>query len=214
MVSRFRRRRRRRKTSSKALVSKIKSVVSRQIETKRQRKMVDGLISGSGVAISTTPHYTPVLFTMGLSSGTESNQYIGDVIRLQYLKCRGAVQQADSRNLIRLALIRARANFSFQNGDMEPFLTSDLAPTPLYVSWSTKYVSQVLYDRVFNLNASSGDDNELMYIRKNFNLHNQRVKIIGLNDYATELYWVVVSDSSVATHPTFLMNMELSWKDA
>lgn len=203
---------RRNPRASKTLTAKIKSVVKRQIETKRTNLVIDNVLAnGGGVGISTTPFYIPILDLTSLRQGTASNEYVGAEIRLQYLKCRGSVQQADSRNLVRVMLLRARSNFKFQVGDTEPFLTQDY---PLYSSINPKFVAQVYFDRIYNMNAASGDDNELRYVRKNFNLKNQLIRVIAQDVYSSELYWVVVSDSSVATHPGFLMNMELSWKDA
>lgn len=210
MVNRYRRRRRTRRVGTK-LNKAVKAIVKRQIETKASTLVIDNILgNGTGIAINTTPFYVPVLDEMSLRQGTSSNEYIGAQIRLQYLKCRGAVLQADVSNVIRVMLIRARANFKFSTGDREPFLTQDY---PLFSDTNPKYVAQVLYDRVFVLNAASDNNNQLKYLRKNFNLKNQLIRVIQEDVYTSELYWVLVSDSAVAPSPGFLMNMTLTWKD-
>ncbi len=194
-----RRRRPRRGGRRQTLAQKVNAVVKRNIETKHIGDDVSESISTSVQAYS---------FSNLDSQGTTSSNFIGNEVRMQKLVFRAFLQQADSSNIVRFLVVNTRGLQSEANAS-DMFLP---AATPLVAQLNNAYVKKVYMDRTYVLNNSGGD--HLLYLNRTINLKNRTLHLQGVGDSAEQYWIVVVSDSSVITHPSILMRWETYFKDA
>lgn len=215
-MPRYRNRRRRRQTRgvSKRLKTYVKSQVKSNIETKEQDGWLDQTVTIS-------PYITDIMQDLVLvgPDGAGPQEIVGNEIRLQSLVVNFSIEQADSQNRVRMILFESKRDYQPSNGDNEPFFNNDLSIRML-VPLDNSYVGRVYMDKVFYLNAGSGQDNALRQGRRVINLKNRRMRFQQLaaglgNSYGNvKLYCLLVSDSAVGPSPHCLVHFLLKYKDA
>lgn len=185
--------------------NEVHKIVKENIETK------DLCFHITPTAISTTVVYHPLLNVMLSSQGAGQSQFIGNEVRLQYLRCRGVVTQSDRSNLIRCLLVRMKDSYLPGLGDVDMF---KCPAAPLLSELDFDFVDRVYYDKTVTLNVGYSNDNRQKIISRNVNLRNRVLTLKTTGNPNQEIFWVLVSDSGIIPHPSFEMTSTLGFNDA
>lgn len=201
--------RKRKRTRGRPLNAKqrtqVRRIVKSNIETKHQ------IYNFGATSVTTAPEYISVYRNMFSSQGTGQSSFIGNIVRLQSLRVKGLLTQADRTNLMRVILFRPTAKYEPAAGDTEIF---NNAAQVLLSSLDRTFVRRVYMDRLYTLNAPDGDTDQQKVIGRTFNLRNAKLDLTALSDPNYQLCWCFVSDSGLPGNPTVEMTHELRLKDA
>lgn len=183
----------------------VKRIVKNNIETKHQ-------IYNFGVTgISSTPEYISVYRNMFATQGAGESTFIGNEVRLQSLRVKGVLTQADASNLVRVILFKPTPKYEPALGDTDIF---NNPVQPLLSSLDRNFVKNVKMDRLYTLNSDTSAHDQQKVIGRTFNLRNAKLDLTALSDPNHQLCWCFVSDSSLPSNPSVQMTMELRVKDA
>lgn len=206
----YRRRTYRRRPQNKGGVRRVvrreaKKAIAKEIETKA---------SDVSLAASSVDYTTGVVQALhaNLTPGTGANQYIGTRIHPVYLHIRYKVHAGDPQNLLRVIIIQTRTAGVPTLANTLESVSNVRAPLSDYeVDYNHTYT--VLYNRIHTLDDA------------NFNTQLGEVKIrmkrlramyytAGAAIERGGLYFLCISDSAIATHPTVEFYSRLHYKDA
>lgn len=205
----FYRRRRKAKLSGKGLSKKAKaqvnSLIKSNIESKHQ------IYNFGATGVTTTPMYISVYRNMFNTQGSGESDFIGNMVRLQSLRVKGVLTQADNSNLVRCILFRPTSKYEPASGDTDIF---NNPIQPLLSSLDKNFVHSVKMDRLYTLNSDTSAHDQQKVISRTYNLRNAKLDLTSLADPNYQLCWCFVSDSGVASNPTVEMTHELVLKDA
>lgn len=190
---------------NKTQAKQVQAIVEKNIEVKHQ------IYNFGNTGVSTTPVYISVYRNMFSSQGSGESEFIGNMVRLQSLRVKGILNQADNSNLVRCILFRPASKYEPTAGDTDIFNNPTV---PLLSSLDRNFVRRVYMDRLYTLNIGSNDDDQQKVVGKTFNLRNARLDLTALSDPNYQLCWCFVSDSAVASHPLVQMTHELQLRDA
>lgn len=207
MVYRRRTRRGRRPTRklTKTQKKQVLTMVKSNIETKHQ------IYNFGATSVTTAPKYISIYRNMFASQGSGQSQFIGNQVRLQHLRVKGVITQADASNLLRLICFRPTAKYEPADGETDIF---NNAVQPLLSSLDKNFVRRVYMDRLYTLNTGTTQNDQQRVIGRTFNLRNARLDLTALADPNYQLCWCFVSDSGIAGNPSVEMTHELRLKDA
>ena len=148
---------------------------------------------------------------MFATQGAGQSQFIGNRVRLQHLRVKGIVTQADDSNLLRLICFKPTAKYEPADGDRDIFNNE---VQPLLSSLDKNYVRRVYMDRLYTLNSATAAHDQQRIVGRTFNLRNAPLDLTAVEDPNYQLCWCFVSDSGVAGNPTVEFTHELTIKDA
>ena len=148
---------------------------------------------------------------MFAAQGAGESTFIGNEVRLQSLRIKGVITQADNSNLLRMVLFRPTSKYEPADGDTDIF---NNAAQPLLSSLDKHFVKRVYMDRLYTLNVGSSDDDQQKVVGRTYNLKNAKLDLTAIEEPNYQLCWCFVSDSGVASNPTVTMTHELRIKDA
>lgn len=200
-------RRTRRRRAGRGLSKKQKTQVGRLVKGNIETKVMHHTLS---VAVTATVNHFNIMNTFLNAQGVSSNEFVGKEIRLQSLHIHGSMIQADSSNIIRLIVFRARGDYVPGPGNTELFYS----PTnPLFSALDTSFVHEVKWDKVFVLNGSTQND-AVRIVKRYINYKNKRLLLKSVADSSQLWYLTYVSDSGLIPSPNMRVNMTLRIKDA
>lgn len=215
----YKRRRRYRKRSSQWAVAKkaVSAVLKKRLEVK-------SFSFAWGLSIGNTPlTWNPIginLFDY-LRMGTEDFNRIGNRVNNLSTSIRCNVESADSPyNQMRLMLVETRNKLQITlaggNYDCQS-LFEDIAILGLNAPLNFDVVSKVYFDKLVSLNQHVAGQNVIKFVNRYIKFGKNGKKIYYLGDITpslgentnTNVYFVVMSDSSVAPHP----RINMVWKN-
>lgn len=211
----YRRRRVYRKKYAKKNDRHIRAVVRKEIKKEVESKFYDRVSTGS-VANTVTvvsPHTS-------LVRGIGENNYVGSCIKPTWLTVRGQFQKAADSvevfNQFRFMIIQDKdvtgvptAATMFQDSTTYPWFS------PLNKDFMMSY--RVLYDKVFTLRFDAAGNNTPRNVK--FKIPGSKLRKLDFtlasgNIQSGSIWFVMISDSSVATHPTFVLSSRMHFRDA
>lgn len=200
-------RRTRRRRTGRGLSKKQKTQVGRLVKGNIETKVMHHTFS---TAITATIGHFNIMDQFLSAQGVSSNEFIGKEVRLQNFHIHGSMIQADSSNIIRLIVFRARGDYVPLAGNTDLFHS----PTnPLFSALNNSYVHEVKWDRVFVLNGSTQND-AVKIVKRYVNYKNKRLLLKSVADSSQLWYFSYVSDSGILPSPNIRVNMTLRIKDA
>lgn len=188
-----------------SLNQRVKRAILRNIETKHQ------IYNFGATGVTTTPQYISIYRNMFQNQGSGESNFIGNQVRLQSLRVKGVITQADSSNLLRVVCFRPTSKYEPADGDTDIF---NNPVQPLLSSLDKNFVRRVYMDRLYTLNTGTAQNDQQRVIGRTWNLKNAVLDLTALADPNYQLCWCFVSDSGVASNPTVEMTHELRIKDA
>lgn len=196
---------RRRMKPKQSLNTRVKRAILRNIETKHQ------IYNFGATGVSTTPQYISIYRNMFQSQGAGQSNFIGNQVRLQSLRVKGVITQADDSNLLRVICFRPTSKYEPADGDTDIF---NNASQTLLSSLDKNFVRRVYMDRLYTLNSDTSAHDQQRVVGRTWNLKNAVLDLTALSDPNYQLCWCFVSDSAVVSNPTVEMTHELRLKDA
>jgi len=193
-----------RKYVPKSVKMYVKKSMSKAIEVKH----LDTEISGSITTTGTVQDLSPV------SLGTSEVGRIGISIRSIAVKANFVLARGDDTNGCRLVVFKWKDDDAINTPTVAKVLdtTSVSSSTQFWVcpiNWQNRKSIQVLYDRMYVFD----DTHDL--VNDSFD-----VPVYGSCDFNTgttsgtnHIYCLLLSDSTIATHPTILMSARYLYKD-
>lgn len=188
-----------------SLNQRVKRAILRNIETKHQ------IYNFGATGVTTTPQYISIYRNMFQNQGSGESTFIGNQVRLQSLRVKGVITQADSSNLLRVICFRPTSKYEPADGDTDIF---NNPVQSLLSSLDKNFVRRVYMDRLYTLNTGTAQNDQQRVIGRTWNLKNAVLDLTALADPNYQLCWCFVSDSGVASNPTVEMTHELRIKDA
>lgn len=192
------------KRLSKPMRRAVTNIVRRNIETKLIHHTLTTTSS------STTAFYN-IMNSFLNQQGVESDDFVGREVRLQSLRIKGSLHQADNANLLRVVIFRARGTYIPVAGDTDMFESTN---QPLYSALDRANVGEVLMDRLYVLNTGDSSNDDIKIVRKYINFKNRRLLLRTVAESVQQYYIMYVSDSTFVAHPRVVLNMTLKLKDA
>lgn len=211
-------RRKRRMRPRNTLNVSQKKTVKRMINSTLNRRIEDKHISSNSGIVSVTD--VPAVYGGVLPIvGSDVNQRIGDKIRLTAFLFKYTIYLSDPSNVMRIIVFQWKNN-SFLTGT--PTASNILQVTTPYpwlsqLNQDLKAQMHVLYDKTHTMqNGGPLQITRSVNIRK-FGVRNLEF-LSGVatvnNTVRGEIYVLLVSDSSLTTHPTFIWRYMIKYQDA
>lgn len=150
------------------------------------------------------------------SQGSASGQFIGQEIRQIGLRLRGKLSQADANNTVRMVVFTPSAAF-------ETALAGGAPPTDLFyapTNWSAMRecnVKKSYLDTNMTLNIASGQNDKIRLVNRWIGLKMKKYKVVEGSvpvSGSDKIYLLLLSDSSLPSHPQFEFASTLYYKDA
>lgn len=198
----------RRHYKSRRMTKGLRKAVSAQIRRNIETKLIHHTLTTT--ADSTTQFYN-IMNSFLNQQGVESDDFVGREVRLQSLRLKGSLVQADNSNILRVVIFRARGTYIPVAGDTDMFESTN---QPLYSALDRANVGEVLMDRLYVLNTGDASNDDIKIITKYINFKNRRLLLRTVAESVQQYYIMYVSDSNFANHPRVLFNMTLKLKDA
>lgn len=189
----------------------VKSEIKKQLNKTLESKLIDQNVSGITPDFSTG--YVLDL-TGGMIRGLSANQMVGDSINPTHLRIKWACKVGDATNLLRIIVVQ-------QIGGIVPTLTSLLqsvgtvnAPLSPY-NRDNSDTFRVLFDEFYQL--ATGADSQ--YLTGDIKIQSVKLRKISyitasVTPSAGGIYFMAISDSAAAPHPTLQLGSRLYFKDA
>lgn len=203
----------RKRNGRKNVTAIVKREVASQLANNIERKNAQGFIFQS---VSTTTFFAELLDLLLDPQGQSVSEggWIGSEIRLQNMMVRWELAQADSTQSYRMIIFEPQPNYAPTTGSTALLETS---AKPFISSLNREYVKRVYLDRVYFQGGTNSGGTQITRGRKFIKLRNRLVKFQqpGVQTVANvKLYCCLLSDSSVATHPSMAVLLDLSYTDA
>lgn len=189
----------------------VKAYVKREISGSQEVKVFND------PGLSTTADVSGSMAGLvgGIVQGTAEDERVGDTIRVSALKMKGYIALGDSQNRFRLVIFQWHPDTASETPTVAKILTTSstyaLGPNslPNYFQRS-KY--KILYDKSVVLHA---DRPEVPFA---VNIYKKRMRPVTFNVGAATgrntLWYLIISDSSAATHPSISFDYQLHYTDA
>lgn len=197
------------KTQEKRIRKVVKSELKREIEHKYYDRLSTG---NAGTTLVATNPFTSFV------RGTGVNNYIGSAIRVSSIEIRGQLIAADAPgNMMRMIIIQDKDTSGVPNNS-----TMFAEPTyPVYSPLNKDYTDtyRILKDKLFLLTNDGVSSTNFLPKSFRYYISGKKLRQVrftasgGLAD-AGSIWIIFVSDSSVATNPTWIMNTRVNYTDA
>lgn len=183
----------------------VKRLIGNRTETKYHDFVVNSSITaGGGVSAMVAP-----------AQGIKDTERVGDSIQLKKLVYNLAFSGADTTNIIRFIIVR----WSLNSATSSPTVTDILetaTPTALYnYDQYNQGKFHVVFDRSFACTAVGWN----LYVARGA-IWGKKLgrKKMQFNEAATsglwQFFWLAITDSVAASHPTIVGDMRLEYTDA
>jgi len=189
----------------------VKTYVKREISGSQEVKVFNdpGLSTTADISGSMAGLVT------GIVQGTAEDERIGDTIRVSALKMKGYIALGDTQNRFRLIVLQWHPDSAFETPSVSKILTTSttyaLGPNSL-PNYFQRQKYKILYDKSVVLSA---DRPEAPFT---CNVYKKRMRPVQFNVGATtgknHLYYLIISDSSAAVHPSISFDYQLHYTDA
>lgn len=198
--------------------AEIRKIAKRQVGLKQELKYF--LINTYDYAISTTPS----LFQLSaIPQGDTDTTRDGDRLELSKISLRGQVYCTDVTNIMRFIVFQFRPS-------AVPVASQilQIGPSGAIDVWSnynhdTRQEYKILYDKTFTMQGNGAaatspfTDSSYQHFQRKItnNNFNKNLQYIGGGTGGTnQIYYIAVSDSNLAAHPTITFQAYFNFKDS
>lgn len=199
---------RRRRRYKKRVTKTYKRYVKRQLSSAIETKISDVQIA-AGTSVSSTMSFT---LLNGLTQGTNQSQRLGNEVTMIGFRIRGQFVVGDATNLVRMLIIMDK-----QSNNTTPAVTDifqfSLDPySPINEDQRKRF--QIVDDRSFDLSTSWQSCKHInFYKRVPHKVYYNGTGATISNIKKNSLYLCLISDSGAVSHPTFVADIRLYYKD-
>lgn len=192
---------------------KIRKVVKSELKKEIETKFYDFNSSASISNLVST--YSPLT---SFTRGTGPSNYVGMKIKPKYFTIRGTLTGSDNTNYVRVLVIQDKAVSGTPNTSTIFQNTSYPWLSPLNVDYIDSY--RVLTDRLYQFRTFESSAGSFSSTVRPFKIKipgskmRQITYTQGGSPDAGQLWVVMVSDSSLPSHPSFVIVSRLTFSDA
>lgn len=189
---------------SKAFVSRVKSVIRREVEKKYLKY---GPAASIGV-----PSTGALLSMVDVTQGNGDTQRIGDSLYVRSLEFNFNLANGDSTNFLRCILFQWKPNIN-GNPAVGDLLLDSSDPINSPYNHDKRYQFKVIYDKTYLVDAVQAPVKHISWMfTRGFS---RKVQYVGgaSTEGSNRLFIYIFSDSSAIPHPTLAYTGKLSYSD-
>lgn len=197
------------KTVKRVARYEAKKVLDKEVETKQ---------TDVSLAASSVDYTTGVVQALhaNLTVGTGANQYLGTRIHPIYLHIRYKIAAADLTNIVRIIIVQVRAGGVPTLANTLESVSNVRAPLSDYeVDYNHTYT--VLFNRLITVEGGNAPGSSTFRIGE-IKIRPKKLRAMFWTAAGTiergGIYFLAISDSAIASHPTVEFYSRLHYKDA